>query len=127
MNQVKDLLPQDMEGRLTRPGIKLEVIMDQSVDVRQSIKSLAVEAGLGAVLCSLVILLFLGQPRMTAIAVHTIPISALAAAGLLYVCGETINVMTLSGLALAIGPMVDIAIVCLENTDRLLESRRLAA
>jgi len=54
----------------------------------------------------------------------TIPRSALAAAGLLYVCGQTINVMPLSGLALAIGPMVDCAIVSLENTDRLLSQGR---
>ncbi|HEV7223188.1 MAG TPA: efflux RND transporter permease subunit [Pirellulales bacterium] len=120
VEQVKDRLP-SMQSRLTRPGVKLEVIMDQSVYVRQSIKSLAIEGCLGAVLCSLVILVFLGRPRMTAIAVMTIPISVLSAIGLLYVAGQTINVMTLSGLALAIGPMVDSAIICLENTDRLLE------
>lgn len=120
VDELKTKLP-TMQGRLTRPGIKLELIMDQSVYVRQSIKSLAQEGGLGAVLCSLVILLFLGRPRMTAIAVMTIPISALAATALLYAGGQTINVMTLSGMALAIGPMVDSAIICLENTDRLLE------
>lgn len=120
VDQLKEKLPA-MEGRLTRPGIKLELIMDQSVYVRQSIRSLATEAGLGAVLCSLVILIFLGRPRMTAIAVLTIPISILSALALLYATGQTINVMTLSGIAMAIGPMVDSAIICLENTDRLLE------
>ncbi|HEX5443957.1 MAG TPA: efflux RND transporter permease subunit, partial [Pirellulales bacterium] len=120
VEQVKAKLP-SMMGRLTRPGIKLELIMDQSVYVRQSIKSLAQEGVLGAVLCSLTILLFLGRPRMTAIAVMTIPISVLAAVALLHATDQTINVMTLSGLALAIGPMVDSAIICLENTDRLLE------
>ncbi len=118
VEQLKAKLPQ-MEGRLTRPDIELELIMDQSVYVRQSIKSLAIEACLGAGLCSLVILIFLGQPRMTAIAVMTIPIAALSAGALLYVTGQTINVMTLSGLAMAIGPMVDSAIICLENTDRV--------
>lgn len=118
VERLKAKLPQ-MQGRLTRPGIKLELIMDQSIYVRQSIKSLAVEAALGAGLCSLVILIFLGEPRMTAIAVMTIPIAALSAAGLLYATGQTINVMTLSGLAIAIGPMVDSAIICLENTDRM--------
>lgn len=120
VEQLKQKLPQ-MQGRLTRPGIKLEMIMDQSIYVRQSIKSLAIEACLGAALCSLVILIFLGQPRMTAIAIMTIPIAALSAAALLYVTGQTINVMTLSGLAMAIGPMVDSAIICLENTDRVRE------
>ena len=73
---------------------------------------------LGAVLCSLVILLFLGEWRMTIIAVLTIPVSVLAAIIGLYFTGQTINVMTLAGLALAIGPLVDSAIICLENTHR---------
>ena len=68
-----------MTGRLTRRGIDLKLVMDQSVYVRQSISSLVQEGVLGAVLCSLVILLFLGQWRMTAIAVMTLPISVLAA------------------------------------------------
>jgi multidrug efflux pump subunit AcrB len=120
VDELRAKLP-EMAGRLTRPGIKLEMIMDQSVYVRQSIHSLAVEGALGAILCSLVILMFLGRPRMTAIAVMTIPISVLSALAMLFVCQQTINVMTLSGLALAIGPMVDSAIICLENTDRFLE------
>ena len=73
---------------------------------------------LGAILCSLVILLFLGEWRMTVIAVLTIPISVLASLIGLYASGNTINVMTLAGLSLAIGPMVDSAIICLENTHR---------
>ncbi len=92
--------------------------MDQSVYVRQSIESLVEEGILGAVLCSLVILLFLGEWRMTAIAVLTIPVAVLAAVVGLLATGQTINVMTLGGLALAIGPMVDSAIICLENTHR---------
>ncbi len=107
-----------MTARLTRPGINLSVVMDQSVYVRRSIESLVEEGVLGAVLCSLVILLFLGQWRMTAIAVMTIPISVLAAVACLYATGNTVNVMTLAGLALAIGPLVDSAIICLENTHR---------
>ncbi len=95
--------------------------MDQSVYVRTSIEALATEGLLGAVLCSLVILLFLGRWRMTLIAIMTIPISVLAAISLLYATGNTINVMTLSGLSMAIGPMVDSAIISLENIDRHLE------
>ena len=67
-----------MEARLTRPGIDLKVVLDQSVYVRHSIQSLVEEGVLGAVLCSLVILLFLGEWRMTVIAVLTIPIAVLA-------------------------------------------------
>ena len=107
-----------MEARLTRGGIDLKLVMDQSVYVRQSIESLVEEGVLGAVLCSLVILLFLGEWRMTVIAVLTIPIAVLAALVGLYASGNTINVMTLAGLSLAIGPLVDSAIICLENTHR---------
>ena len=107
---------EEMKSRLTRPGIDLKLVMDQSVYVRQSISSLVQEGMLGAVLCSLVILLFLGEPRMTAIAILTLPLSVLAAVVCLYATGNTINVMTLAGLSLAIGPMVDSAIICLENT-----------
>ena len=110
----------DMKSRLTRPGIDLKLVMDQSVYVRQSISSLVMEGLLGAVLCSLVILLFLGQIKMTAIAIMTLPLAVLAAVVCLYVTGNTINVMTLAGLSLAIGPMIDSAIICLENTHRYL-------
>jgi multidrug efflux pump subunit AcrB len=108
----------DMEARLSRPNIKLNVVMDQSVYVKSSIESLAEEGILGAVLCSLVILVFLGEWRMTVIAIMTIPISVTAAVVGLKYSGNTINVMTLAGLALAIGPLVDSAIICLENTHR---------
>ena len=107
-----------MKARLSQPGIDLKLVMDQSVYVRQSIASLVQEGLLGAVLCSLVILIFLGQIRMTAIAIMTLPLSVLTAVICLLATGNTINVMTLSGLSLAIGPMVDSAIICLENTHR---------
>ena len=107
-----------IEARLTRSGINLKVVMDQSVYVRHSIQSLVEEGVLGAILCSLVILLFLGEWRMTVIAVLTIPIAVLASLIGLLATGNTINVMTLAGLSLAIGPMVDSAIICLENTHR---------
>jgi multidrug efflux pump subunit AcrB len=109
---------ENMTARLTRGGIDLKLVMDQSIYVRQSIRSLIEEGVLGAVLCSLVILVFLGQWRMTAIAVLMLPIAVLASLVGLYFTGNTINVMTLAGLSLAIGPMIDIAIICLENTHR---------
>jgi multidrug efflux pump subunit AcrB len=117
VNNLKDAVP-NMQKRLSRPGIDLKVVMDQSVYVKQSIESLVEEGVLGAVLCSLVILVFLGDWRMTLIAVMTIPISVFAALIFLYYTGNTINVMTLAGLSLAIGPLVDSAIICLENTHR---------
>ncbi|HUY92715.1 MAG TPA: efflux RND transporter permease subunit [Pirellulales bacterium] len=117
VNNLKEAVP-TMAARLSRPNIDLKVVMDQSVYVKQSIESLAEEGVLGAVLCSLVILVFLGDWRMTLIAVMTIPISVLSAIIFLYYTGNTINVMTLAGLSLAIGPLVDSAIICLENTHR---------
>ncbi len=120
IQQLKAKLP-SIPSQLSKSGIGLDLIMDQSVYVKQSISSLATEGILGAVLCSLVILLFLGRWQMTMIAILTIPLSILSAVGILYALGQTINVMTLSGLAMAIGPMVDSAIISLENIDSHLE------
>jgi multidrug efflux pump subunit AcrB len=108
----------EMKSKLSQPDVDLKVVMDQSVYVRHSITSLIEEGVLGAVLCSMVILLFLGEWRMTTIAIITIPVSVLAAVIGLYATGNTINVMTLAGMSLAIGPLVDSAIICLENTHR---------
>lgn len=108
----------DMKARLTTPNVDLKLVMDQSVYVSKAIESLAEEGILGAILCSLVILLFLGEWRMTMIAIMTIPVAVLGAIACLYGLGQTVNVMTLAGLALAIGPLVDSAIICLENTHR---------
>jgi len=117
VDNLRENLP-DMKERLTTPDVDLKLVMDQSVYVKSAIKSLAEEGVLGAILCSLVILLFLGEWRMTVIAVLTVPVAILGALAFLYGFGQTVNVMTLAGLALAIGPLVDSAIVCLENTHR---------
>jgi multidrug efflux pump subunit AcrB len=99
-------------------GSKLEFVMDQSVGVRQSIKSLVEEGIIGGVLVGLMILVFLGNWRMTLIATLSMPLAILAAIVGLHATGNTINVMTLGGLFLAIGPLVDNAIVVLENIHR---------
>lgn len=114
---LKKNLP-EMKAKLTHGDIDLKLVMDQSTYVRSAIHSLIEEGVLGAILCSLVILIFLGEWRMTVIAIMTIPISVLAALTCLKYTGNTINVMTLAGLSLAIGPLVDSAIICLENTHR---------
>jgi multidrug efflux pump subunit AcrB len=114
---LQDAVP-EMKTKLTHDDIDLKVVMDQSIYVRHSIESLVEEGILGAVLCSLVILLFLGEWRMTLIAILTIPAAVLAAIIGLHYSSNTINVMTLAGLSLAIGPLVDSAIICLENTHR---------
>lgn len=99
-------------------NVALDVVMDQSVYVRGSIESLLHEGVLGAVLASAMILVFLGSVRTTIIAVTCIPLAVLAAVAGMLATGNTINAMTLGGLALAIGPLVDNAIVVLENTHR---------
>src|SRR6516165_5954900 len=129
VDTLKASLP-DIKSQIKEPDVDVKLVMDQSIYVRASIAALVQEGVIGAVLCSLVILLFLGQIRMTLIAIVTLPLSvATAIIGLKYT-GQTINVMTLAGLTLAIGPMIDIAIICLENTHRHLTlgaSPRLAA
>jgi multidrug efflux pump subunit AcrB len=100
------------------PGTKLDFVMDQSVYVEESIHSLVEELLIGAALVSLMILLFLGSWRMTLIASISIPLAVLGAVAGLYATGNTINALTLGGLALAVGPLVDDAIVALENNHR---------
>ncbi|MGH7224906.1 MAG: efflux RND transporter permease subunit, partial [Gemmataceae bacterium] len=117
VNDLKAKLP-DIERLQCPPGTKLDFVMDQTIFVRQAIKSLIQEGIVGAILVSIMILLFLGNWRMTLIASISIPLALLGAIIGLYVTGNTINAMTLGGLALAIGPLVDDAIVELENNHR---------
>lgn len=99
-------------------GSKLEFVMDQTGSVRQAIESLEFEGAIGAALVAIMILIFLGSWRMTMVAVITLPLAILCGIIGLWSTGNTINVMTLAGLFLAIGPLVDNAIVVLENTHR---------
>lgn len=101
-------------------GINLNVVMDQSVYVRQAIGSLIKEGIIGAVLAALVILAFIGEWRSTLIVSFAIPFSIVAALGGMYFTGHSINAMTLGGLALAVGRLIDDAIVVVENADRYL-------
>src|SRR5258708_15157347 len=113
---LKDALPR-IQAHIP-PGIDLRVIFDQSVYVRRSLGSLEREALLGAVLAALMVLIFLGSARSTVVIFLTIPLSILAALIGLYATGNTLNSMTLGGLALAVGRLVDDSIVVLENTIR---------
>lgn len=113
---LKQALPR-IQARIPA-GIDLRVIFDQSVYVRRSLGSLEREAMLGAVLAALMVLLFLGSARSTVVIFFTIPLSILAALIGLYATGNTLNSMTLGGLALAVGRLVDDSIVVLENTVR---------
>ncbi len=94
---------------------------DQSVFVINSVKSLLVEGALGALLTGLMVLLFLKDWRSSLVVIITIPVSILISVFLLKLFGQTINIMTLSGLALAIGVLVDQATVTIENIHQHLE------
>ena len=95
--------------------VKLSYEFDQSVYVINSVKSLITEGAIGAILTGLMVLLFLGDRRGALIVILTIPASIIAGVLFLYLFGQTINIMTLSGLSLAIGILVDESTVTIEN------------
>jgi len=107
--QMQSLLPKD---------VQLKYVFDQSVYVIAAVKSLVLEGLIGAALTSLMVLLFLRDPRSALIVVLNIPIAIITSTLLLKLCGQTINIMTLGGLALAIGVLVDEATVTIENIHR---------
>src|SRR3954447_22326167 len=102
-------------------ALQITPLFDQSTFVRNSINEVLREAGIAAVLTALMILLFLGSWRSTLIVSVSIPLSILTSVCILAALGETINVMTLGGMALAVGILVDDATVEIENTHRNLE------
>ncbi len=112
----------DIRKRGTIPDdVDLEVAFDQSIYVRDALATLRHESILGSILASLVVLLFLGSLRTTWIVALSIPLSLLAAFAGLYFTGETLNIMTLGGLALVLGRLVDDSVVTVENTVRHLQ------
>jgi multidrug efflux pump subunit AcrB len=101
--------------KLIPEDIKVGFAFDQSQYVKNSVRTLAFEGALGAILTGLLVLLFLRDVRSALIVVITIPVALLAAIVGLWLTGETINIMTLGGLALAIGILVDESTVAIEN------------
>ena len=110
--ELKDALP---------PGLKVSLLGDQSLFVRGAISSVAREGAIAAALTSLMILLFLGSWRSTLIIATSIPLAVLGSIIALSAIGETLNIMTLGGLALAVGILVDDATVTIENINWHLE------
>jgi multidrug efflux pump subunit AcrB len=102
------------------PGLKITELFDQSVFVKQSVVGVLREGAIAAALTALMILLFLGSWRSTVVVMISIPLSMLTSLVVLYFLGETLNTMTLGGLALAVGILVDDSTVTIENTHRLL-------
>ena len=119
INGVKALLPKIRE---TMPaGMKLDAINDQSSFVNAAVNSVIFEGVVAAALTGLMILIFLSSWRSTLIITISIPLAILTSVTLLAAIGETINVMTLGGLALAVGILVDDATVTIENINYHLE------
>jgi len=118
VSQVRKELPRIQAG--LPPELKVEPVADQSVFVRAAIQGVLREATTAALLTALMILVFLGSWRMTFVVATSIPLAILTSVLTLSTLGETINMMTLGGLALAVGILVDDATVEVENTNRLL-------
>jgi multidrug efflux pump subunit AcrB len=116
VKQVRELLPKI--AATLPPQLKIEPIADQSLFVRAAISGVVREAIIAACLTAVMILLFLGSWRSTLIIAISIPLSILCSICALSALGETINIMTLGGLALAVGILVDDATVTIENIDR---------
>jgi multidrug efflux pump subunit AcrB len=119
VQRVKAALP-DMQAAIP-DDIKVSYEFDQSGYVINALKNLLFEGGLGAILTGLMVLFFLGDRRGALIVIMTIPLALLSSATLLYLFGQTINIMTLGGLALSVGILVDEATVTIENIHRHME------
>ena len=119
VKNLKESLPKLQ--RMLPEDVQINYEFDQSKYIERSLSNLVHEGLLGAVFTGLMILLFLGDTRGAIIVVLTIPIAILAAVTVMYLFGQTINIMTLSGLALSIGILVDEATVTIENIHQHME------
>jgi CzcA family heavy metal efflux pump len=113
---IKDIVPQ--AAKSLPPELKISSLFDQSLFVRASINGVLKEAATAALLTALMILLFLGDWRPTFVVLVSIPLSIFVSIIVLGALGETLNIMTLGGLALAVGILVDDATVEIENIER---------
>ncbi len=113
---LKEMLPK--AAAALPQDIKIAMLFDQSLFVSAAVQGVIFEALIAAGLTALMVLLFLGNWRSTLIIALTIPLSILASIMALYALGETLNLMTLGGLALSVGILVDQAIVTIENIER---------
>jgi multidrug efflux pump subunit AcrB len=122
VKNIKKMIPRVKAG--LPPGLEITPLFDQSIFVSESINEVVREAAIASALTALMILLFLGSWRSTLIVCTSIPLSIATSLIILYSVGETINVMTLGGLALAVGILVDDATVEIENTHRNMGERK---
>jgi multidrug efflux pump subunit AcrB len=122
VNGVKTLLPR--VATTVPSALKMTPLADQSIFVQGAVSGVIREAVIAAALTGLMILLFLGSWRSTLIIAVSIPLSILTSIMIISLLGETINIMTLGGLALAVGILVDDATVTIENIERVLRQGR---
>jgi multidrug efflux pump subunit AcrB len=113
---VRAALP-DIE-RVLPPGVTVKAIFDQSIFVKAALNSVLMGGLMAAGLTALMILLFLGNWRLTIIILAAIPLSIVTAVLVMYLGGQTLNTMTLGGFALAVGILVDNGTVVIENIER---------
>jgi HAE1 family hydrophobic/amphiphilic exporter-1 len=106
------------------PGSKLTVVRDESASIRTSVNAVKEHLVLGAVFAAVIVLIFLGNARSTLIAALAIPVSIVGTFGLMWAMGFTLNIITLLALALAVGIVIDDAIVVLENIVRFIEEKK---
>lgn len=116
INGVKAALPGLQ--RMMPKGVTIKAIFDQSIFVKAALNSVVMGGLMAAGLTALMILLFLGNWRLTIIILASIPLSIITALLMLYLAGQTLNTMTLGGFALAVGILVDNATVVIENIER---------
>jgi multidrug efflux pump subunit AcrB len=121
---IMDKLPQAIQSVQDPKHFNVTPLFDQSIFVRASVQGVVKEALIAAGLTALMILLFLGSWRSTIIVMISIPLSILVSIIILWALGETLNVMTLGGMALAVGILVDDATVEIENIHRNLHQRK---
>ncbi len=115
LGEVEKTLPQ---------GSELRVVRDESASIRTSVNAVKEHLVLGAVFAAVIVLLFLGNARSTLIAALAIPVSIIGTFGLMWAMGFTLNIITLLALALAVGIVIDDAIVVLENIVRFIEEKK---
>jgi multidrug efflux pump subunit AcrB len=117
VNGVKKAL--DVARAAAPAGLSISELFDQSVFVKKSVEGVLREGAIAAALTAMMILAFLGSWRSTLVVMISIPLAILSSLVVLYFLGETLNTMTLGGLALAVGILVDDSTVTIENTHRL--------
>jgi multidrug efflux pump subunit AcrB len=121
INGIRTVLPE--VEKLMPKGVSIKPIFDQSIFVKAALNSVVMGGAMAAALTAMMILLFLGNWRLTLIILASIPLSIITAVLVMYVSGQTLNTMTLGGFALAVGILVDNGTVVIENIERHLHEK----